>query len=102
LVAVPLDLILSPGVPGVTQPSTPAETLPLLHSSAVSQAWEMQVAAQLLWALRQPLQSRFGFWQQYRPLLPRSLEDCSSLLVWSAAELSELQVRLCQVLAVNR
>jgi hypothetical protein len=66
----------------------------LLHKSAVSQSWEMQVAVLLLWALRQPPQSRVGrFWQQYRPLLPRSVQDCSSLLVWSDRQLQELQVR---------
>jgi hypothetical protein len=69
----------------------------LLHSSAVSQSWEMQVAVLLLWALRQASpQSRIGsFWRQYRPLLPGGVQDCSSLLVWTAAELQELQVRHC-------
>jgi hypothetical protein len=67
----------------------------LLHGSAVRQSWEMQTAVLLLWALRQPPQSRLGgFWQQYRQLLPGSLQDCSSLLVWSDLELQELQVRL--------
>jgi hypothetical protein len=66
----------------------------LLHHSAVSKSWEMQVAALLLWALRLPPGSPVGsFWQQYRQLLPATVQECSSLLVWSQAELNELQVR---------
>jgi hypothetical protein len=67
----------------------------LLHGSAVQQSWEMQIAVLLLWALRQPPQSRIGsFWQQYRSLLPGSLQYCSSLLAWDGLELHELQVKL--------
>lgn len=95
LIAVPLDLVLSVSIPGCSpapDQMTP-ELQQLLHHSAVSHCWEMQVAALLLWALRRPPQSRIGgFWQRYRPLLPRGVQDCSSLLVWSRAELQELQV----------
>jgi hypothetical protein len=96
VVAVPLDLVLSCSIPGCSP--TPQQTSPalqrLLHESAVSQAWEMQVAVLLLWALRQPPESRVGgFWQQYRPLLPRSVQECSSLLVWTDSQLQELQVK---------
>ena len=96
VVAVPLHLVLSCSIPGCSP--TPEQMCPalqqLLHSSAVSESWEMQIAVLLLWALRQaPPQSRIGsFWRQYRPLLPGGVQDCSSLLVWSAAELQELQV----------
>jgi hypothetical protein len=99
VVAVPLHLVLSCSIPGCSP--TPEQMCPaleqLLHSSAVSQSWEMQVAVLLLWALRQASpQSRIGsFWRQYRPLLPGGVQDCSSLLVWTAAELQELQVRHC-------
>lgn len=95
LVSVPLDLVLSCSIPGCSP--RPEQLSPdlqqLLHSSAVSQSWELQVAVLLLWALRQPPESRIGsFWQQYKPLLPCSVQDCSSLLVWSDPELQELQV----------
>jgi hypothetical protein len=55
----------------------------------------MQVAALLLWALRlSPVSPVGSFWQQYRQLLPGSVQECSSLLVWSKDELEELQVRV--------
>lgn len=95
VVAVPLELVLSCSIPGCspTPQQMSAALHHLLHESAVNQSWEMQVAVLLLWALRQPPQSRVGsFWQQYRPLLPRGVQDCSSLLVWSDSQLRELQV----------
>lgn len=95
VVQVPLDLVLSCSIQGCSpgpQQVTPA-LQQVLHASEVSQSWEMQVAVLLLWALRQPPQSRIGgFWQQYRPLLPGSVQDCASLLVWSDSELAQLQV----------
>lgn len=95
VVAVPLHLVLSCSIPGCSP--GPDQMSPmlhqLLHSSACSQSWEMQVAVLLLWALRQPPESPIGsFWRQYRQLLPASVHDCTSLLVWSEAELQELQV----------
>lgn len=95
VVAVPLQLVLSCSIPGCSP--GPDQMSPmlhqLLHSSACSQSWEMQVAVLLLWALRQPPESPIGsFWRQYRKLLPASVHDCTSLLVRSEAELQELQV----------
>lgn len=105
IVAVPLNLVLSCSIPGCSPaPQQMCSALEqLLHSSAVSESWEMQVAVLLLWALRQSPQSRIGsFWRQYRPLLPGGVQDCSSLLVWSAAELQQLQVGHSSTTGVDR
>jgi hypothetical protein len=95
VVSVPLDLVLSCGIAGGSPPphATPPQLQRLLHDSVCARAWELQVAALLLWALRQPRTSRIGgFWRQYAArLLPRTTSDCSSLLVWGEHELAQLQ-----------
>jgi hypothetical protein len=95
LVAVPLDLVLSCSIPGCSPAphSTPSQLQALLAGSECSAAWELQVAALLLWAVREPTSTRVGgFWRRNAAHLLPGLQDNASLLVWSEQELQELQV----------
>jgi hypothetical protein len=96
LVSVPLHLVLSCNIPGCSP--SPADTPPALHtllhssSSSCSRHWEMQLAALLLWAVRQPHDSQLGgFWRRYAAELLPSLNEQAGLLLWSEQELEQLQ-----------
>lgn len=93
LVSVPLHLVLSCSTPGCSpSPEQIPEKLDaLLQQHPISQHWELQIAALLLWALWQPAHTTIGgFWQRYAALIPPLCEQ-SGLLLWSMQELQELQ-----------
>lgn len=116
LVRVPLDLVLSPSIPGCSPAANAApELAPLLRGTPMR--WELQLAGMLLWAAARggpssapgrptagpgadagraahgaaQLHRERCFWQRYSGALP-SPGSATSLLLWSEGELAELQV----------
>jgi hypothetical protein len=61
----------------------------------------MQLAALLLWAIRQPHDSQLGgFWRRYAAELLPSLNEQAGLLFWSEQELEQLQDGQLEVTAL--